>query len=202
MSSVLGNGVRWVRRLGEVQFNETVVIIGPGAQGLATTITANEAGASPIIIMGKTRNPHKWELAKEYGADYVIDTGKENAPLEKLKSINEGTLADVVIETTGAGPMMELGIDSVRPAGRLVIIGTNGFHKSKLTTDKIVFNEIKVKGGLGQSWDTGVATEIINSRKYAIEKMVTHVYPLEEAQEALQFYMNNDGEAIRVAIKP
>jgi len=202
MSSVIGNGVRWVKRLGEVQFNDSVVIIGPGAQGLATTIAAKEAGANPIIIMGKTRNPEKWDLASEYGADYIIDTDKVDNPIEKLENINNGNKADVVIETTGAGPMMELGLDLVRPAGKLIVIGTNGFDKSKLTTDKIVFNEIEVKGGLGQSWDTETAVDIINSQKYAIEKMVTHVYPLEKAKEAIEFYMNNNGEAIRVAIKP
>lgn len=201
MSSVIGNGVRWIRTLGQVKFGESVVIIGPGAQGLATVIAAKEAGASPIIIAGKTRNPMKWDLAREYGADYVVDFATQDGK-EAISEITGGKMADVVVETTGAGAMMEMGIEVARPAARLVLVGTNGFQQSGLTTDLVVFKELRVIGGLGQSWDTEPAVAIINSRKYAIEKMVTQVYPLDKADEAMQFYINNGGSCVRVAIKP
>ncbi|MGI6365517.1 MAG: zinc-dependent alcohol dehydrogenase [Bacillota bacterium] len=201
MSSVLGNGVRWVRTLGQVKFGESVVIIGPGAQGLTSIIAAKEAGAYPIIILGRTRNPEKWALAKEYGADYVVDITKDD-PVEMVNCLTQGKLADVVIETTGAEAMMELGIHLARPAARYIMVGTCGFERNALTTDIIVFKELKVIGGLGQSWDTEPAVKIINSRKYPVEKLVTHVYPLEKADEAMNFYMNNNGSTIRVAIKP
>lgn len=201
MSSVLGNGVRWVRRLGEVRFGESVVILGPGAQGLASVIAAKEAGASPIVVVGKTRNPSKWDLALEYGADHVVDVSKTNG-LEVVQDLTGGDMADVVIETTGSGQMMELALELARPAGRVVMVGTCGFAQNGLTTDLIVFKELRVVGGLGQSWDTEAAVKVINSGKYAIEKMVTHVYPLDRADEAMRFYMDNGGSSIRVAIRP
>lgn len=201
MSSVLGNGVRWIRTLGEVKFGESVVIIGPGAQGLATVIAAKEAGANPIIILGKTRNAAKWDLAKEYGADFIVDTTIED-PIEAVKVLTGGRMADVVVETTGAGTMMEIALQIARPTARCVFVGTCGFEMSSLTTDLIVFKELRVIGGLGQSWDTEHAVNIINSRRYAIEKMVTHQFPLEKADEAIKFYMGNGGACIRVAIRP
>jgi len=201
MASVLGNGVRWVRTLGKVKFGEAVVIIGPGAQGLATIIAAKEAGAYPIIILGRTRNPNKWELAKEFGADNVVDITKVD-PVEEVKKFTQGKFADVIIETTGAAEMIELGLHLARPAARYIMVGTCGFEKRPLTTDLIVFKELQIIGGLGQSWDTEPAVQIINTRKYAVEKMVSHVFPLEKADEAMNFFMNNSGQAIRVAIKP
>jgi threonine dehydrogenase-like Zn-dependent dehydrogenase len=71
-----------------------------------------------------------------------------------------------------------------------------------LTTDKIVFKEIELLGGLGQSWDTEPAVDIINSQKYRIDKMVTQTFPLEKADEAMHFFMESRGQALRVAIKP
>lgn len=201
MASVIGNGVRWIRTLGKAKFGEAVVVIGVGAQGLATLIAAKESGAYPIIALGKTRNPQKWELAKEYGADFIVDITKTD-PVEAVKKLTNGKLADLVIESTGAGEMMELGIHLSSPAARYILAGTSGFAKNPLTTDLIVFKELKVMGGLGQSWDTEVAVDIINSQKYAVEKMVTHTFPLEKADEAMKFYMNSGGETIRVAIKP
>ena len=201
MASVLGNGVRWVRTIGKVKFGEAVVILGPGAQGLVSVIAAKEAGAYPIIIAGKTRNPNKWDLAKEYGADYVIDITKEDA-VEAVKKYTGGKMADVVIECSGSGQMMELGIELARIAGRMVLAGTCGYAQNGLTTDLIVFKELQLLGGLGQSWDTEMAVKIINSRKYPVEKLVTQVFPMEEADEAMKFYMSGQGNSIRVALKP
>jgi threonine dehydrogenase-like Zn-dependent dehydrogenase len=56
----------------------TVVIIGAGAQGLSSVIAAKVSGAWPIIVTGLTRDLKKLELAKEFGADYVINAEEEN----------------------------------------------------------------------------------------------------------------------------
>ena len=202
LSSVLGNGVRWIRTKAKVKFGETVVVIGAGAQGLVTILAAKEANAGKIIVIAKEDLKLKWELAKEFGATHLIDLAQENQPLKAVEDITEGHLADVVVECTGASHLVELGFDIVRPAGRYVLVSTNGFSKVPLTTDKIVFKEINIFGGLGQSWDTEPAVDIINRRKYPLEKMVTHTFPLEKAQEAMEFFINNRDKTLRVAIKP
>lgn len=202
MASVLGNGVRWVRTKAQVKFGENVVVIGVGAQGLATIIAAKEANAATIIVVGREAMQLKWDLAREFGATYLVDLATSNDPAETVRSLLNGDTADVVVECTGAASMMEMALDMVRPAGRYVMIGTRGYDRTPLTTDKIVFKEITVYGGLGQSWDTEPAVRIINARKYAIEKMVTDVFPLAQAQEAIEYFMNSPDKTLRVAIKP
>jgi threonine dehydrogenase-like Zn-dependent dehydrogenase len=202
LSSVLGNGVRWIRTKGKVKFGETVIVIGAGAQGLATIIASKEAGAGKIIVVAKEKLSLKWQLAKEYGATHLIDLAKNDQPLKTIQEITNDQLGDVVVECTGAPQLVELGLDLVRPAGRYVIVSTNGFDKVPLTTDKIVFKEIEVLGGLGQSWDTEPAVDIINSGRYHLEKMVTHTFPLEKAEEAIRFFMDSRENTLRVAIKP
>ncbi|MCL5075516.1 MAG: zinc-binding dehydrogenase [Chloroflexi bacterium] len=202
MTSVLGNGVRWIRTLGKVRFGESVVVVGPGAQGMATVIAAKESGAAPVIVVGRTRNPAKWDLIREFGADHLVDLAREVDPIGVVSDILGGQLADVVVECSGAAEMMQLGLELARPVGRYVLTGTCGYEKVSLITDLIVFKELQILGGLGQSWDTEVAARLINSRRYAIEKMITHVFPLERADEAIRFFMEKRGEVIRVAIKP
>ncbi len=202
LASVLGNGVRWIRTKAQVKFGEAVVILGAGAQGLATVIAAREAGADPIIVVGREANPLKWELAHEFGAHYLINLDEEADPLAQVRQFTAGRLADVVVECTGAEAMMQLGLELIRPVGRYVMIGTTGFSPRSLLTDWVVFKEIQILGGLGQSWDTEAAVKIINSRKYPIEKMVTHIFPLAEAEEALKFFVNQPDQTVRVAIKP
>ena len=202
MSSVLGNGVRWIRTKAKVKFGETVVVIGAGAQGLATILAARKANAGRIIVVALEKMALKWQLAKEFGATHLIDLEKEANPVEKVNEITTGHLADVVVECTGAPNLVELGLDLIRPAGRYILVSTNGFSKVPLTTDKIVFKEIDLFGGLGQSWDTEPAVDIINSRRYPVEKMVTHIFPLEKADEAMRFFMDSRESTLRVGIKP
>ena len=202
LSSVLGNGVRWIRTKAQVKFGESVVILGAGAQGLATIIAAREAGAEPIIVVGREANQLKWTLATEFGAHHLIDLDVVGDPLAQVRDLTWGRLADVVVECTGAETMMQLGLELVRPVGRYVMIGTCGFDHRSLTTDLVVFKEIQIFGGLGQSWDTEAAVKIINSRKYPIEKMISHIFPLEQADQAIRCFMTQPDRALRVAIKP
>jgi threonine dehydrogenase-like Zn-dependent dehydrogenase len=202
LSSVLGNGVRWIRTKGQVKSGESVAVLGAGAQGLATIIAAREAGAHPIIVVGREENRFKWTLAHEFGAHHLIDLYEVRNPLARVRELNGGSLADVVVECTGAEAMMQLGLELVRPVGRYVMIGTCGYDRRALITDMVVFKEIQILGGLGQSGDTEPAVQIINRRTYPIERMITHVFPLEQAVEALRFFMNRPDQTVRVAIKP
>ena len=119
LASVLGNGVRWIRTKARVAFGESVVILGAGAQGLATVIAAHEAGANPIIVIGREANPAKWALAAEFGAHHLVDLDREPDPLGRVRELTGGRLADVVVECTGAEPMMQLGLEVARPDGPL-----------------------------------------------------------------------------------
>jgi threonine dehydrogenase-like Zn-dependent dehydrogenase len=202
LSSVLGNGVRWIRTKAQVKFGESVVVLGAGAQGLATVIAAHEAGVDPIIVVGREANKLKWSLAQEFGAHQLVDLDEVSDPLARVRELTAGRLADVVVECTGAERIMQLGLELVRPMGRYVMIGTCGFDRRSLVTDLVVLKEIQIFGGLGQSWDTEAAVKIINSRKYPIEKMVTHVFPLTQADEAIHYFMTQPDKALRVAIKP
>lgn len=201
LSPVLGNGVRWIRTKAQVKFGESVVVLGAGAQGLVTVVAAKEAGAGQVIVVGRERNWQKWELAKEYGATHLVDMDQVDARPE-VSRITGGQWADVVVETTGASPMIRLGVDLVRPMGRYVMIGTCGFNETALVTDKIVFKELQIFGGLGQSLDVEEAVRIINSRRYALEKMITQIFPLEKTDEAMRFYMTGGEDVFRVAIRP
>jgi threonine dehydrogenase-like Zn-dependent dehydrogenase len=202
LSSVLGNGVRWIRTKAQVKFGESVVVLGAGAQGLASVIAAKEAGASPIVVVGREANPLKWELARAFGATGLIDLDHVENPIARVLEILHGQLADVVIECTGAAAMMEVGLELARPLGRYVMIGTCGFTPNALKTDHIVFKELRIFGGLGQSWDTEAAVQLINAGRVPLEKMVTHTFALAEAHDALLYFMHHPESALRVAIKP
>lgn len=201
LASVIGNGVRWIRTKGRVQFGESVVIIGSGAQGLASVIAAHEAGAEPIIVMGLSKDQRRFALAYEFGADYAVNVEKED-PIAAVRSFTHGEMADVVVDCAGAARAITMGLDLLRPLGRYVLAGKSNYAPIPMIVDKIVTNELTLYGGYGQPLDVEAACRVISSGKYPIEKMVTHTFSLMDGERAMRFFIEHPDECIRVALDP
>jgi len=189
-SVVLGDGIHWVETSGQVKFGDTVVILGPGPQGLASTIMAREMGAGMILVAGLSRDRARMKLAKEFGADYVIDAQKENV-VERVTELTDGKLADVVIETAGVPTTVKQMMDLAKPLGTCVHISVTGGIEIPLVTQKIVFKELRIQGGLGRRMGhveraIQFAERNVKTKKYPLEKMMNYKFPLEKAEEALK----------------
>jgi threonine dehydrogenase-like Zn-dependent dehydrogenase len=68
--------------------------------------------------------------------------------------------------------------------------------------EKVVLKELTLRGALGQVAEVADTVRLINSRRYPIEKIATHVFPLEEAEEGMKLFMSGHPDCIRVALKP
>ena len=199
-SSVIGNGYRMIQTKGEVTPKDTVVIWGPGALGLSAVIAAKELNARKIIVVGLEKDKIRLDLAKEFGASDTIMSDKEDA-LDKISELTGGEMADVAVECTGAPPLYNNVIDSVRLTGRLVLLGLNGRNDNPVNTDKIIQRELTVKGCVGQPGNCRAAMETLNKGIYPIEKMATHRFSVEHADEAFQFALKTGNpELIRVVM--
>lgn len=194
VSAVLGNAIRWLR-MGGISVGDTIVIEGPGQQGLAGVIAAKEAGASRIIITGRSHHKLRFDLAEEYGAQFCVDV-QQGDLLERVKDITEGKMADIVMDTTGDPQGAIDAINLVKKNGVIVLPGMYGSKTEiPLILDRIVVNEIKVLGVFSHNIVSVIpAVALVESRKYSVEKMVTHQFTLEEAEKAVQVV----GREIRV----
>jgi len=183
LSSVVANGVRWVKTLGKITFGESVVTPGPGSQGLSALAAAKQSGAGPIIVLGLSRDTARLELAREFGADYTIDVEK-NDPVESVLNILPDG-ADAVIETSGTVEGIEAGLKMPRKAGRIVVIGLSGGLKTEVTFDDLIWRSITVLTGVGQAGNVEDAMWLINQEKFPFHKINNTHYKLEEAAQAL-----------------
>src|SRR5260370_3102156 len=112
----LSKGKWWDLFSEGVGYASTVLIQGPGQQGLSQTVACKQAGASLIIVTGTTRDSARLELARKLGADHVIDVQAEDA-LGRIREITGGHGVDIVLDcTAGAGtaPVL-LGIHAPQP---------------------------------------------------------------------------------------
>ena len=186
-NAVIANGIQWVRLVGGASMAQAVVVQGAGPQGLAMTIAAKESGAFPIMITGLSVDQDRFELAREFGADYCIDVQEED-PVDRVREITGGSMADLVVDVTGSPEAIQKSVEMVRKQGTLVAAGLTGAQTmTPLPMDTIVFNEIRIQGVLSKGVEAvAAAVKLIESGRYPLEKMVTHRYPLAAAEEAVR----------------
>lgn len=202
--AVVGNAVKWVQKGSREPVGKTIVILGPGAQGLAATMIAKEAGFNPIIVVGLESDSKRLSLARSFGATHT--TWHQGSTLiEEVSGITRGCMADVVIDLTGSSSGLETCLDIVRKLGVVVYPNVIGKKQSIITPDKIVEKELSFYGVFSRTFQhVQRAIDLILLKKYPLEEMVTHSFPLESAEKA---YRVAGGEVrgedpIKVVIRP
>src|SRR6185436_9314610 len=78
LATPMANGVEWSLFDGGVGYDSTVLIQGPGQQGLSQTVICEPAGAALLIVTGTSRDRARLDVAKPLGADHVIDVQQED----------------------------------------------------------------------------------------------------------------------------
>jgi alcohol dehydrogenase len=200
LTTVVANGIRWVRTRGNARVGEGVLITGLGVQALSSVLVAELAGLSPIVVVCRERNERRLRLARTLGADRIVNTADLDSEATRQELRHLGLTLG--IECTGAEPMFSLAVDVLAPLGRLVAVGTRGGQPLRLDLDAVVFKEIAVVGGLGQALDTELAVTIVNANHLPVADMVSHTLPLSAAQEAIQLCLGGHEEVIHVSLDP
>ncbi len=142
--AVLGNGIRWLRQMGNVSVGDAVAIIGPGQQGLAGVAVAKESGAGPIFVIGLEKDRRRLDMAARFGADRTIVVNRED-PFEVIHRETGGKMADVVMDVSGHPSGAELGLPLVGRRGTFVLPGLYKHQKASLDLDLVVTKEIRVQ---------------------------------------------------------
>lgn len=201
----LSNGIEWALLTAGVGYNDTVLIQGPGQQGLAQLVAAKTAGAAQVIVSGTTRDKARFELAKELGADDVIDVLTED-PREKIMDLTNGRGLDFVLDCTsraGTAPVL-LGVDVLkRREGTLLIQGELAAFPD-FPIKKVTEKAITIKSARGHSFNAcELAVAQLASHRYPLEKLATHRYGIDQVDHAIRVLAGEtDEDAIHVSMMP
>jgi threonine dehydrogenase-like Zn-dependent dehydrogenase len=184
----MSNGIEWALFDAGVGYNSTVLIQGPGQQGLAQTVACKQAGASLVVVTGTTRDAARLDLAKALGADVTIDVQQDD-PLERIREVTGGRGVDVVLDcTAGAGtaPVL-LGIDALkRRAGTLLIQGELAAFPD-FPVKKLTEKAITVKSARGHSYRAcELALAQLASGRFPLERLTTHTFGLDDVDRAIR----------------
>ena len=184
----MANGVEWSLFDGGVGYNSIVLIQGPGQQGLSQTVICKQAGASLIIVTGTSKDAARMRVAKELGADHLIDVQKED-PLQRVLEITGGRGVDVALDcTAGAGttPIL-LGVDALKRKGGTIVVQGEMKEFPSFPLEKVTTKFITIKSARGHSYKAcELALQQLASRRFPLEKVTTHRFGLKDVDLAIR----------------
>ena len=178
--------------MSRVEVGETVVLVGAGAIGLLLLQLVRQRGASTIITADL--KDERLQLAKQLGADHVINPSREDLPT-KLMEITHGEGADLVIEAVGSPQTVKQAIQMVKPGGRVTIFGVAPVN-SKIETSPfdIYFREIEIIGAYAITRDAFQRSiSMLQSGRIRVEPLITERFPLNEISKAFTLAEKKEG---------
>ena len=178
---------------------KTVLITGAGPIGVMAIQVARAEGASLIIV--SEVKPYRIELAKENGADIVINPLEEDL-VKKITEITGGEGVDVFFEMSGNPQAFQQGLEALTPGGFASILGV--FPGDSISFDinnLLTFKGIKMYGITGRkifgTWR--IADQLLKSKRVDLSKAVTHILPFDEWMKGFELMLK--GESGKVVLK-
>ena len=170
------NGLKNQAKLG---IGQTLLILGVGGLGMNAIQIAKLMGAT---VYATSRKADKLEVAKQMGADAVIDTSCEDLRT-RVAELTNGRGVDVVLDNIGLEWSINEGVYMVRPGGKVLVCGYIS-EDFKVNYQEVMKFEKEILGMRGMTrQDMAEVVELVNQRK-----IVPYVYktvPFEQINEAL-----------------
>src|SRR4051794_3176123 len=171
----------------------TVLITGCGPIGIFAVGICKAAGASRIIASDV--NDRRLDLARKMGAhDIVHPQDAERA----VKAATDGLGVDVVLEMSGVPSAVHQAFALVRVGGRAQMLGIPAKPMEVNFATEVIFKGITIYGVVGRRmYDTWhQMTRFLRSGKFDPTPVITHRFPLEQADDAM--HVIKTGEAGKV----
>jgi threonine dehydrogenase-like Zn-dependent dehydrogenase len=197
----LGNGVQWAVLDGGAGLGKTVLVFGPGQQGLGCALAAKAAGADLVILAGLPRDRARLDLGLRLGADVGVDVSRESL-VDVVMQATGGRGIDVVVDTTG-DPTGEVASQAVAAAAKGAWLSLNGLGQSVRIGD-IKKKYLTVRAPRGHSYKSvEIALRLIERGRWPVEALCSHDYGLEDVHTAILATAGREVEgAIHVTVSP
>lgn len=172
-----------VKNRAEVRPGDSVVVYGCGGVGLNVVQFARLAGG---IVIAVDIAEEKLEQATRLGAAATLNPARETAGVGKaVRRLTGGAGADIAIEAIGNPTTMRDAFGTLRPGGRLVVVGYSD-QEVTLNAGRIMYREMEIRGSLGcRPVDYPRVIELARSGRIEVASLVTARFPLEDINAGL-----------------
>jgi len=202
---------------------ETVAVFGCGPVGLMAQKVAWLKGASRVI--GIDPNKYRLDTAQKTANSETIllkgDTDKD--VIGKIRSMTEGRGADVVVDAVGMEAessllqkasnlihaqigninAFKMAVSAVRRGGFVSVVGVYGTNYDNFPLGQIFDKGITVKASQApvQKYIDELIS-LIENKKILLEDIISHQFPLSEAEHAYDIFLKKEDNCVKVVLKP
>ena len=170
---------------------DQVAIFGAGPIGNLMLQMARIQGAAHITVL--EINPGRAEAARQTGADQVVNTFEELPP----------ETYDIVIDATGAIPVMNRTIDFVRKGGTVLLFGVPPSGRNiEMEGFKIFQKGLTLLSSFTSVRNSFQAVDLLQSGQVRVDSLISHRLPLEDMPHALELIESRDPAVKKVIVQP
>ncbi|EAM5965815.1 alcohol dehydrogenase catalytic domain-containing protein [Salmonella enterica] len=160
---------------------EHIAIIGAGAIGLMAALSALRYNAIPVLI---DIVEERLQYARTLGISHVINPAKTQA-VDDIRAITKGTMAQVVVEASGANSAIRQALDLASFAGRISFTGWPK-QETSLPTNLITFKELDLRGSRTSAGEFGEALQMLATLNINPADIVSKVVNIDEVPDAVR----------------
>lgn len=186
-----------LRRAGPID-GRSVAVFGAGGVGAHGILLAKVLGAAWIAAVDL--DPVARERALAFGADVAVDPtdGKPGRAVRKAS----GGGVDYALEFIGIPEVQSQAAKSIRPGGRVVMVGLTPDELRLLPGALLVSGELEVAGSFGYTLDElEDLFGMLDRGELDLSRSITHRLPLDDVNRALEMLATREGHPLRIVLE-
>ena len=181
-----------------VTAGETVLVTGCGPIGLQLLMVAKLEGAKLY-----TSDPMAVRRAKSISLGALESFDPSDGKLvEQIKARTEGRGADAVLVAVAHPAVVVEALAAARPGGRVLLFAANDpVTKIEFPAAAVGIDEKEILGSYSAAVDIqDAAAALVLQKRLPVMEIVTHRFPLDKIQEALQLAAKPTAESLKILI--
>lgn len=183
---------------GDAHLGQKAVVMGAGCIGLVTMMALKARGVSEVYVVDIMEK--RLEKAMELGADGIINGAKEDVA-ERVRQLTDGKGMDLVVETAGTEITTRQAIQIAKKGSNVVLVGYSKTGEMNLPMSLVLDKELTFKTVFRYRHIYPMAIDAVASGKVNLKGIVTDVFPLEEAQKAMDYSVNHKADIVKAVIQ-
>jgi threonine dehydrogenase-like Zn-dependent dehydrogenase len=163
---------------------QTLAVFGQGPVGLSATVLGAKMGARVIAV---ETNAERLALAKQFGADAVVDASKED-PVKALRELTRGEGVDLTLECSSASSARKAAVQAVKTWGTACYVGEGGDVTIDVSPDLLRRQVTLIGSWTFSAMGMAECARFVADTGIKLDRIFTHRWTLDQADEAYKVF--------------
>ncbi|HKI98870.1 MAG TPA: zinc-binding dehydrogenase [bacterium] len=183
---------------------KTVMVMGQGSAGMFFAYLLKRAGAAKVITSDLSEA--RLAMGRKLGADLALQADRDDVK-ETVLEQTDGLGVEYLVEAVGSNVSLLQAVDLVRPDANMLMFGLPDTEKPVQYNFNDFFRKrLTMHSTYGAQEEPGLASfrmalDLILKKQIDVSPLVSHVFPIEKIQEAMETAHHRSSNALKVSVE-